>query len=252
MPVRAVLFDLFDTLLLLEDAEVYYPLCLNNVYEFLLNHAINVPFEIFKKTYFTVRDEMVARANETLEEPHFNLRISQTVQRLGFNLGESDPTVTGATKAFADEFKRHTSLDPEAFDVLKQLHRKYRLGVVSNFGIPECGWELLDEHGLRRFFDAVVISGQVNRRKPSPEIFKLGLKVLDVEASETVFVGDSLDLDVQGPQDVGMKTILIKRRPLPEDGLVKPDGIIEKLSELPICLRFLSGLKNFPQGGNKS
>jgi putative hydrolase of the HAD superfamily len=246
MPIRAVLFDLFETLLLLEDAEIYYPLCLNKVYEFLLTHAVNAPFEIFKKTYFTVRDEMVARAHETLEEPHFNLRIAQITQRLGFNLRESDPIVTGATKAFADEFKRHTSLDPEALSVLKHLHRRYRLGVVSNFSIPECGWELLDEHGLRQFFDAVVISGEVNRRKPSPEIFKLGLKVLDVEASETVFVGDSLDIDVQGPQDVGMKTILIKRRPLPEDALVKPDAVIEKLSELLVSLRFLSGLKNLP------
>jgi putative hydrolase of the HAD superfamily len=252
MPIRAVLFDLFDTLLLLEDAEVYYPFCLNKVHEFLLNHAVNVPFETFKETYFTVRDEMVTRTRATLEEPHFNLRIFLTLQRLGFKLRESDPTATGATKVFADEFKRHTSLDPEALDVLKQLHRKYRLGVVSNFGIPECGWELLDEYGLRQFLDAVVISGEINRRKPSPEIFKMGLEALDVKASETIFVGDSLDLDVQGPQDVGMKTILIKRRPLPEGTLVKPDAIIEKLSELLICVRFPGGLKRFPRAETKA
>ncbi len=236
---RVVLFDLFDTLLLLEDVEVYYLLCLGKVYEFMLNHAINVSYEVFKKTYFTVRDEMVAGALKTLEEPHFNLRISHMMQRLGFNLEEKDPIVTGATKAFADELKRHTSPDPEAIDVLQQLHRKYKLGLVSNFGIPECGYELLDEFGLNQFLDAVVISGAVNRRKPSPEIFTIALKALGVEASETVFVGDSLDLDVQGPQNMGMTAILLKRRPIPEDNKINPDAIIEQLSELPKLLAAL-------------
>lgn len=236
---RAVLFDLFDTLLLLDDVEVYYPLCLSKIYEFLLNHAINVSYEVFKKTYFTVRDEMIARALETLEEPHFNLRISHMMQRLGFNLEEKDPIVTGATKAFADELKRHTSPDPEAIDVLQQLHRKYKLGLVSNFGIPECGYELLDEFELKQFLDAVVISGVINRRKPSPEIFMAALKALGVEASETVFVGDSLTDDVQGSQNVGMRAVLLRKRPIPEDNEIKPNAIIEQLSELPKLLAAL-------------
>lgn len=236
---RAVLFDLFDTLLLLDDAEVFYPVCLERTFEFLLNRAINVSYEAFKKTYSTVRDEMVEKAWKTFEEPHFNLRVSRTVQRLGFNLGEKDPIVAGATKAFADEFKCHTHPDPEANNVLMRLHQKCRLGLVSNFGIPECGYELLDEFGLKQFLDAVVISGAVNRRKPSPEIFRLALKALDVEAADAVFVGGSLDLDIEGPKNVGMKAILIKRRPIPEDNKVKPDAIVERLSELPKLLAVL-------------
>jgi FMN phosphatase YigB (HAD superfamily) len=53
-----------------------------------------------------------------------------------------------------------------------------------------------------------------------------------VKASRTAFVDDMLDLDVMGPKSVGMKTILIKRRPMKEDDDVKPDIAITCLSEL--------------------
>ena len=77
-----------------------------------------------------------------------------------------------------------------------------------------------------------MISGEINRRKPSPEIFRRALNVLGVEAQRAVFVGDMLDLDVRGPQSVGMKTVFIKRRQINYDLGIKPDKIITRLSEL--------------------
>lgn len=236
MKIEAVLFDLFDTLLLIEDYEIYYPPCLRKLYESLVKHGVNVSFEDFSLVYFEVRDKCYSESRESLEEPHFNVRVSQTLRKLGYNLDVSDPVVMEATTAFAEEFMRFVRLDTEAYDVLQKLHKKYKLGLVSNFAIPECGWKLLDKFCLREFFDAVVISGEVNRRKPSPEIFERALKVLDVEASRAVFVGDTPDLDIIGPQRVGMKTVFIKRRPVEESANVKPDMVIIRLSELLLVL----------------
>jgi HAD superfamily hydrolase (TIGR01549 family) len=199
----------------------------------LLSHGVNVSLEGFRETYFAVRNDVIERSRKTLEEPHFSLRISLTLQKLGFNLTPQDPIVADVVKAFSDEFKSRTYLDPEAKNVLKQLHRTYKLGLVSNFSVPECGYELLEQYGLKQYLDAVVISGAVNRRKPSPDIFHKALEALGVEASETVFVGDSLTDDVQGSQNVGMTAVLVKRSPIPEDNKVKPDAIVERLSELP-------------------
>jgi FMN phosphatase YigB (HAD superfamily) len=232
MQVEAVLFDLFDTLVLLKSQEAYYPPSLRKLHEFLVKNGVNVSFEDFSRVYFEVRDKFYSESRKSLEEPHFNIRVLQTLQRSGYNFDVSSPIIVGATMAFADEFMRHVSLDANAFDVLQKLHGKYKLGLISNFAIPECGWKLLDKFGLRRFFDVVVISGEVNRRKPSPEIFERALKVLGVEASETVFVGDMLDLDVLGPKKVGMKTVFIERRPLEHDVDVKPDYVIKGLNEL--------------------
>ena len=232
MQVEAVLFDLFDTLLLLESDQKYYQPCLKKMHQYLTKNGVNVPFDGFSSVYFDVRDRFYSESRKSLEEPHFNVRVSQTLQRLGYDLDASSPIVMGATTAFASEFMRYVSLDKDAIAVLQKLHGRYKVGLVSNFGIPECGRKLLKVYNLEKFFDYIVISGEVNQRKPSPKIFERALKALNVDASRTVFVGDMLDLDIMGPKAVGMKTVLIERKPLNEDIDVKPDKTIKSLPEL--------------------
>jgi HAD superfamily hydrolase (TIGR01549 family) len=236
MPVEAVLFDLFDTLLLLESDEVYYEPCLRKMHTFLAKNGVDVPFDIFNHTYFAVRDKFYSESRESLEEPHFNVRVSQTLRKLGYNFDVFDPVVVGATTAFAEEFTRYVRLDNDAIGVLQKLRGRYKLGLVSNFGIPECGKELLEKFGLKEYLDVVVISGEVNRRKPSPEIFEKALRALRVPASKAVFVGDMIELDVKGPKSVGIRAILIERRPMEKDVSVRPDEVIKNLAELPAIL----------------
>ena len=227
-----MLFDLFDTLLLLESQEAYYKPSLRKLYDFLLENGVNVPFEDFCKVYFEVRDKFYSETRESLGEPHFNVRVAETLRRFGYDFDVSDSVVVGATMAFADEFMCFVSLDKDAHDILEKLHGKYKLGLISNFAIPECGWKLLDKFGLKRFFDVTVISGEINQRKPSPKIFQRALKALGIKASKAVFVGDMLDLDVMGPKKVGMKTVFIERRPVKHDVDVNPDYVIKGLKEL--------------------
>lgn len=71
---------------------------------------------------------------------------------------------------------------------------------------------LLETCGLKEYFDLIVTSAEVNQRKPNPKIFKKALQKLGVDASRAVFVGDMVTLDVIGPQNVRMKTVLIQER----------------------------------------
>lgn len=232
MQVDAVLFDLFDTLLPIDGGEAFYTPCLRKLHEFLANSGIDVSFDEFRRVYFEVRDRLYAEAEKSLEEPHFNVRVSRILQQLGHSFDVSSPIVVGGTTVFADEFIHYVSLDDDALEVLGKLREKCRLGLVSNFAIPECALKLLDKFGLTEFFDVVLVSGEINKRKPSPEIFERALKALDVEASRAVFVGDMLGLDVKGAKNVGMKAVLIERRPLGEILDVKPDRVIKNLREL--------------------
>jgi len=232
MQAEAVLFDLFDTLLLLESSEVYYTPSLRKLHEFLVAQGVDVTFEVFARVYSEVRDKFYSESGQSLEEPHFRVRLSQVLHILGYSFDISDPFFAEATKVFGGEFMRYVHLDEHAPEVLRKLRGKYKLGLVSNAFIPETVWELLERFGLKGFFDVVVISGEINRRKPAPEIFERALKVLGVKASNVVFVGDMVDLDVMGPKNVGMKTVLIKRRPMDQSLDVKPDRVIDCLSEL--------------------
>jgi len=236
MQVEAVLFDLFNTLVLLESDEVFYTPCLKRLHVFLVRKRINIPFEDFRRVYFEVRDKLYAETETSLEEPHFNVRVSLVLRRFGYNFDAASPIVFGATMAFTDEFMHYVHLDADTVDVLRVLRGKYKLGLISNFAIPECAWRLLDKYGLRDFFDVVLVSGAINKRKPSPEIFERALTALDVDTSRAVFVGDMLGLDVKGAKNVGMKSVLIERRPLGEVGDVKPDKVIRSLKELLVTL----------------
>lgn len=245
MRVKAVLFDLFDTLLLIEGGDAFYTPSLRMLHEFLVENGVSVSFEDFNRVYFEVRDSLYSGVEKSLEEPHFNIRVSRTLERLGHNFDVSNTIVKGATDVFADEFMRYVCLDEDTIDVLQKLHGKYKLAIVSNFAIPECIWKLLEKFGLREFFDAVLISGAINKRKPSPEIFKQALKDLHVNASDAVFVGDTPSMDVKGAKDFGIRAILIERRTSakdvpkslywkpPEENLqVRPDKVIRNLREL--------------------
>jgi len=202
------------------------------LYESLVKSGIDVAFEDFRRAYFEVRDKYYSESRQSLEEPHFNVRVAQTLKKLGFNLDISNSILSRATRAFADEFMRSTSIEDDAISVLQKLCGRYKLGLISNFSIPECGRELLNRFGLSKFFDLIVISGEINLRKPSPKIFERALDALNVRPSEAVFIGDMLDLDIIGPKKVGMKTILIERRPMQDHSKVKPDKTVKRLTEL--------------------
>jgi putative hydrolase of the HAD superfamily len=236
MPIKAVLFDMFDTLMLIERNHEFYSPSLMRMYRYLNNHGINVPFEEFNQAYIKARDELYAKADANLEEPHFNVRISDALKSLGYNYDDSTPIVTGATSEFCEEFMKFVRIDEDTEAILKSLHGKYKLGLVSNFAIPECVLKLLKNSNIDHFFDAIVISGAINKRKPSPEIFRTALKILGVSADETVFVGDTIDADIEGPKAVGMKAIYIERRIQKASEKYCPDQIIKSLSALPSAL----------------
>ncbi|MGF3522931.1 MAG: HAD family hydrolase, partial [Candidatus Bathyarchaeia archaeon] len=210
MPIKSVLFDMFDTLMLIEKEHAFYSPALKQMHNYIVQNGINVSFSAFRDAYIKARDALYEKADETMEEPHFNLRVLNALQILGYANENNINLAAGATDAFSSEFMKYVRMDEDAPKVLRKLHGKYRLGVVSNFAIPECVVRLLQQHDLYKFFDTVVISGAVNKRKPNPAIFTEALSKLEVNASETVFVGDTVDADIKGPKEVGMKTIYIE------------------------------------------
>jgi FMN phosphatase YigB (HAD superfamily) len=236
MPLKAVLFDMFDTLVLIEKDHMFYSPSLKRAHRSLVDSGVDVSFSDFRREYIKARDALYAAADPALEEPHFNVRIVNALRSLGYKFDADSPVVSKATLAFCEEFMKYVRIDDDTVAVLREIHGKYRLGVVSNFAIPECVHKLLEHHGLAGLFDVIVVSAAVNRRKPSPEIYRKALEKLGVAAEQTVFVGDTVDADVAGPKTVGMKTIFIERRLQKEVEQACPDQTIKRLSELPQAL----------------
>jgi epoxide hydrolase-like predicted phosphatase len=77
-----------------------------------------------------------------------------------------------------------------------------RTGLVSN----SWGTRRYDRALLAEAFDAVLISGEVGIRKPSPEIYRLAAERIGVSPPECVFV-DDLPFNLAPAAELGMATV---------------------------------------------
>ena len=100
-------------------------------------------------------------------------------------------------------------LFPEVFEVLEQLHPRFRLGLISNFdGRLRM---ILEQLGISRFFSAAAISSEVGADKPDPLIFRRALELLGVSAHEAVYVGDDPVWDWEGGAAAGLAVVRLER-----------------------------------------
>jgi HAD superfamily hydrolase (TIGR01509 family) len=87
--------------------------------------------------------------------------------------------------------------------------RGLKTAVASNAPFPpEMMHRQLRHHGLAERLDAAVFSSEVGRRKPAPELYLAASERLQVPAGETLYVGDRVLEDFEGPRRVGMRAIL--------------------------------------------
>ena len=93
-------------------------------------------------------------------------------------------------------------------------------------------WEETDFHGL---FDAEVFSAAVGLRKPDPEIYRIALEKLGVEAEDVMFVGDGANDELGGAERVGMTAVGVES----PTGELPDDWRGLRIRELPELLKLL-------------
>jgi putative hydrolase of the HAD superfamily len=138
-------------------------------------------------------------------------------------------------------------IDPEADATLDDLGRDHRLALVTN-GAPDLQREKLAATTLAAHFAAIVISAEVGAGKPDPRIFRAALDALDVASTEAVMVGDSLERDIAGARRAGLRSVWLDRAGGGAGGgPVVPDARIQTLGELRTSLIGLERVDAFPQ-----
>lgn len=246
VPIRAVVFDLFDTLVDLswetlpkvEFRGRQIPSTAAALHAAVAERA-EIGFDAFTRVLFEVDAEFREShyaADIELSTPD---RFRALVERLELDAPELPAVLTAVHMGMIRE---RTEVPAHHAEVLGALHRRARLGICSNFSHAETAHQIIDAAGFRPHLDAVVISDEVGLRKPRGEIFEAVLGGLDAAPAETLHVGDSLDSDVGGAAAAGMRTAWVTRRVSdPERRLCehdgpKPDWSIGDIAELPRLL----------------
>lgn len=147
-----------------------------------------------------------------------------------------DGLAPAIARAYASHRREVMRLFPDAVASLEQLReRGVALGMVTN-GDASQQRDKIARHDLGRFFDVVVIEGEFGAGKPDEVVYRHALDALGVEPRQACMVGDHLENDVAGPQRLGVHGIWLDRRGqgLPLDTPIRPDLVLSTLGDLRV------------------
>jgi putative hydrolase of the HAD superfamily len=244
---KAIVLDLFDTLvnwdpdglplMMWKGREMHstLPWILPKVAEGL---GAKYDPDAFMSAYGAVYEEINAeRERDGIEITCFE-RFERTLRRVGLtNEIRLRHLAEELTRIHMRGVRSVTSAPANRKDAVRRLAEKYRLGLLSNFDDSQTGWEIMADTGVKDKFEAIIISADLKLRKPNPKIFARMLAMLNLEARDVLFVGDTPHHDVGGAKAVGMSAAWISRHALPlPEGIAQPDYIIRDLAELPELL----------------
>jgi putative hydrolase of the HAD superfamily len=245
-PIRAVVFDLFDTLVDLryEDLPLQehegrrIPPTTRELHAALAQRA-DVDFGAFTEALLAVDRELRDTRHAEGRELPTEERFEALMERLGV---DDDELPTILTAVHMGMLRSTVEVPEHHADLLASLGRRVRLGLCSNFSHSETAFGILEASGLHVYLDAIAVSDAVGFRKPRSEIFEAVLRELDVTTEEMLHVGDNLRDDVAGACALGIRTAWVTRRvDDPEQQLRNytgppPDVTIHDLAEIPALL----------------
>jgi 2-haloalkanoic acid dehalogenase type II len=117
-------------------------------------------------------------------------------------------------------------LFPDVLPALSALRPDFTLGLLSN------GNSYPERCGLDGIFRFVVFSQEHGVEKPDPRLFQIALRKAGCSAEQLLHVGDSLENDVAGAANAGIKSVWLNREARPNDLGINVEYEIRSLSEL--------------------
>jgi putative hydrolase of the HAD superfamily len=265
MALRAILFDLDDTLLwdersvkeaflaTCQAAKLQYPQIQTDELEASVRKEARALYESYEPFPFTKMiginpfEALWGNFSEGENENFHKLRALAPGYRteawtkgllalgvddaaLGYTLGE----------LFPKERRARPIVYEQTFALLDALKGKYKLLLLTN-GSPDLQKEkITGVPELAAYFDAIIISGQFGEGKPAVSIFQHAMKLLKIDASEGLMIGDKLTTDILGSNRAGMRNVWINHHEIIRTDEIVPSFEISNLDQLKGIIDSLS------------
>jgi putative hydrolase of the HAD superfamily len=186
-PVRAVIFDLWDTL-------VDFDVAAGRAFQDRVAERLGRDPDEFAALWLHGRA----------------VRESGTLRNYLLGIGVAEYLVDEFVEWRRESTRALLSPRPGAVETLEALRaRGHRLGLITvcSEDVPDVWSETV----FADVFDATVFSCSVGLRKPDPRIYRIACEELAVEPDEAVFVGDGANDELAGAERVGIRAVLIHR-----------------------------------------
>lgn len=229
MQYKHLFFDLDHTLW---DFEANSRQTLQELYSLLAldNRGVS-DFDAFHKCYIIHNDKLWERYRNgyiKVDELRWK-RMWLTL--LDFKIAD-EALAREMDRQFLDALPTRNILFPYTIEILEYLRGKgYRLHLITN-GFEKTQHCKLENAGLSGYFGEVVTSEGSNSLKPHREIFEYAFKKAGADPAESIMLGDSIEVDIQGAINAGIDQVYINH--LGIEPAIKPTYMVNSLKELEI------------------
>ncbi|WP_208920269.1 YjjG family noncanonical pyrimidine nucleotidase [Paenibacillus uliginis] len=219
---RTLLFDVDDTLLDFGAAE--------NAALSMLFEDHNIPLTTELKAHYRKINQGLWKSFEegTLDRDEVvNTRFSILFKEYG---QEVDGVLL--EKKYRSYLEEGHQLVHGAFELIKDLHHKYDLYIVTN-GVSKTQYKRLRDSALFPLFNNIFVSEDTGFQKPMKEYFDyVFARIPNFSVEQGLIIGDSLSADIAGGQLAGLDTCWFNPEMKPNNMDIVPTYQIQRLDEL--------------------
>ena len=233
----AVLFDLFDTLVMFEPS-LLPKITLNgetwnstaqHVFTQMRGSLGGMEFTDFYEPFVESHRELLELREKDLREYPNRKRFEIFMEKTGLkgDDGLLEKFVRSHMEASPEPWYTR-SITRKFFCTLRRKDTGFRSSqtLITLPRHENC----LEKFGIADFFEHIVISEEVGWRKPHRKIFEVALSTLGENASDVLFIGDNPEADIMGSSDCGIDSVWVKRKE--QFTRAEPKFIIEDLEDL--------------------
>ena len=188
--IRAVVFDMFETLVSLFEGRTYF--------SEHMAQDLNLSVNEFKKAWHETETGRSC-GKYTIEDG-----VKMALRSVGY---DDERAVKLLAKKRRESLNDTFSVIPAgSLHLLDELKRRgILLGLISNCYSDER--EFIRNSPLYEYFDAAMLSFEQGVSKPDREIFERTLKILKVDPKECIYVGDGGSNELYAASEIGMKAV---------------------------------------------
>ncbi len=188
--VKAVIFDMFETLVSLFEGRTYFG-------EHIAADVGADPAEFRKEWHSIEKDRSIG--TYTIDEG-----LEVVLKRLGIY---SEEKVELAASKRRDNLTDTFAGIPDAtFELLDELKKRgLKIGLITNTFSDECDY--IRDSKLFPYFDVALISYEQGICKPDPEMFGRMIRELGLKPEECLYVGDGGSKELYAAREAGMHPV---------------------------------------------
>jgi putative hydrolase of the HAD superfamily len=224
---KHLFFDLDHTLW---DFNANARLTLEELYHAMELGSLGVPdFELFYTTYLSHNDKLWEKYRNgviKVDELRWK-RMWHTL--IDFKIGD-ESLAKDLGFRFLQLLPTRNLLFPHTIECLDYLTSKgYNLHLITN-GFKETQHSKLKHSGIASYFIEVITSECSNSIKPNKEIFEYAFIKTNARPVESIMIGDSIEVDIQGAKNAGIDQVFVNHTCI--DCMIQPTYMVHSLKEL--------------------